>query len=348
MKKIVITSIIVIVLATVAVWLVKSKGGKGTVDEKLKDFAVEDTASITKIFLVDKSGKNVTLTREESGAWKVNNKYFARKDAVDILLYTIKSIEVKSIVGKKAQDNVVKQLATGATKIEIYKGDDLVKVYYVGRETQDALGTYMLMVNEKTGQNSSVPFITYIPGFEGYLTTRYFTDESDWRDRIVFRYVPTDIKSVKVEYPGSLDQSFEVINKGNNTFDVRSLKTNASIPGFDTLAIKQYLSYYQNIQFESVEKEVQKVQRDSILMSPPFAVITVTDMKGASNMAKLFHKKAPPEKLDVNGQPMKYDVDRCYGLINNGQDFVLCQYYVFGKLLQSPAYFTSKREVVKK
>lgn len=345
MKKIVITSIIVIVLAAVAVWLVKSKGS-GTVDEKLKDFAVADTAAVTKIFLADKSGKNATLTRESSGAWKVNNKYFVRKDAIDLLLTTIKSIEVKSIVGKKAQDNVVKQLASGSTKIEIYQGDNLVKVYYIGRETQDALGTYMLMVNEKTGKNSSVPFITYIPGFEGYLTTRYFTDENDWRDRVVYRYVPTDIKSVKLDYPFNSSESFEVIHHGNNKFDVRA--SGSSIAGFDTIAAKQYLSYYQNIHFESVEKETAKIQRDSIIMSGPFAIITVTDMKGESNMVKLFHKKAPPEKLDINGQPMKYDIDRCYGLINNGQDFVLCQYYVFGKLLQSPAYFTNKPEVVKK
>ena len=347
MKKIIITSIIVIILAAVAVWLVRSKGN-GTVDEKLKNFAVEDTSLVNKIYLVDKTGKNVTLTREGTGAWKVNNKYPARRDAINLLLGTIKTIEVKSIVGRKAQDNVVKQLASGATKIEIYQGDELAKVYYVGRETQDGLGTYMLMVNEKTGQNSSVPFITYIPGFEGYLTTRYFTDENDWRERIVFRYIPTDIKSVKMDYPLNANEAFEVINKGNNTFDVRSLKTNATIRGFDTLAAKQYLSYYQDVQYEAVEKEVQKVQRDSILMTSPFAIITVTDIKGATNTAKLFYKKAAPEKLDVNGQPMKYDVDRCFGLINNGQDFVLCQYYVFGKLLQSPAYFTKKPQVVKK
>lgn len=347
MKRLVLTSIIVIVLAAVAYWLYTSRGS-GTGDEKLKNFAVADTAAVTKIFLVDKGGKSTTLTRESSGAWKVNNKYFARKDAIDLLLTTIKTIEVKSPVGKKAQDNVVKQLASGAVKVEIYQGDELVKVYYVGRETQDALGTYMLMVNEKTGKNSSVPYITYIPGFEGYLTTRYFTSEADWRDRIVYRYVPTDIKSVKMEYPSNSSESFEVTNLGNNTFDVKTLSSGTSIPSFDTLAVKQYLSYYQNIQFESVEKATEKINRDSIIMSGPFAIITVTDMKGASNMVKLFHKKAPPEKLDINGQPMKYDVDRCYGLINNGQDFVLCQYYVFGKLLQSPAYFTNKREVVKK
>ena len=40
------------------------KDNTGTIKEELRNFAVEDTASITKIFLVDKAQKSVTLTRE--------------------------------------------------------------------------------------------------------------------------------------------------------------------------------------------------------------------------------------------------------------------------------------------
>lgn len=346
-KKNLIALIIVLVLAAVATWLVINNS-KGTLPEKLSDFAVKDTASITKIFLADKTGKSVTLTKDSPGVWKVNNKYYARKDAVDILLYTIYSLEVKQPVGKKAQDNVVKTLASGATKIEIYNDDELVKMYYVGGETPDAMGTYMLMVNEKTKENSSVPFVMYIPGFEGYLTTRYFTDASDWRDRAVFRYIPTEISNVKVEYPQSPSEGFEIVKKQENMWDARSLTPGATIPGFDTLMVKQYLSYFQNIQYESIEKDVKKVNRDSILASTPMAVITVTNANGMRNTAKLFYKKAAPEQVDQQGNPHKYDVDRLYGQVNNGEDFVLCQYYVFGKLLQTPAYFNKQENVVKK
>lgn len=347
MKRNRIALIIVLVLGVVAFWLIRNNT-KSTVPQKLRDFAVKDTASITKIFLADKTGKTVTLTREGEGLWRVNDKYYARQDAVNTLLYTIYSIEVKEPVGKKAQDNIVKALASGATKIEIYSGDELIKMYYVGGETQDQLGTYMLLVNEKTGENSSVPFVMYVPGFEGYLTTRYFTEAKDWRDRSVFKYVPNRIKMVKVEYPTTPDQGFLIEKKADNFYEVRDARTNTTIPGFDTLAVKQYLSYYQNIHFESIEKDLPKVNKDSILASTPFAILTVTDDSGMSNTAKLFHKKAEPGTTDQQGNPRKYDIDRAYALVNNGQDFVLVQYYVFGKLLQSPEYFSKQKKLVKK
>lgn len=345
-KKNLIAILAVVVLAAVSLWLWKGNR-KGTIDNKLRDFAVKDTASISKIYLVDKSGQGVTLTRNEDERWRVNGKFYARQDAVNTLLYTIYNVEVKSPVGKKAQDNVVKRLATGSTKIEIYNEDDeLIKMYYVGGETQDALGTYMLLADEKTGQNSSVPFIMYIPGFEGYLTTRYFTDASEWRDRTVFGYVPTEIKSVKVEYPSEPQSSFLVNNKGENLYDVQTLNPPAPVAGFDTIAVKQYLSYFRGLQYESIEKEAAKVKRDSIVASQPLAIITVTDQKGGVKPVKFFRKRAQEGKLDMHGKPMQFDVDRLYAVF--GEDFVLCQYYVFGKLLQSPQYFQQKRDVVKK
>jgi hypothetical protein len=347
MKKNRIALIVVLVLGVVAFWLIRNNG-KGTIKEKLRDFAVKDTASITKIFLADKTGKKVTLTRENESTWMVDKKFYARQDAVNTLLYTIYSIEVKQPVGKKAQDNIVKSLASGATKIEIYSGEDLVKMYYIGGETQDQMGTYMLLANEETGENSSVPFVTYIPGFDGYLTTRYFTEASDWRDRSVFKYVPNQIKTVKVEYPSSPTESFTIIKKAENIYEVRDVQTNTTIPDFDTIAIKQYLSYYQDIHFEAIERDMAKVNKDSVLASTPFAVLTVTNDAGMNNVAKLFHKKAEPGTTDQQGNPRKYDIDRAYGLVNNGQDFVLCQYYVFGKLLQSPEYFSRHKNVVKK
>jgi hypothetical protein len=345
MKKNRIAIIIVLVLGAIAAWLVVSNG-KGSIKEELKDFAVKDTAAITKIFLADKSGKTITLTRESENAWRVNEKFYARQDAVNLLLYTISSLEVKQPVGKKAQENVIKNLATGSTKVEIYQGDELAKVYYVGGETQDQLGTFMLLANEKTGENSSVPFVMYIPGFEGFLTTRYFTDLAEWRDRSVFRYTPTDIKSIKVEYPGHESEGFEIVKKGENLWDVHT--SAGTIDNFDTLAVKQYLSYYQNIQYENIEKDVVRVNKDSILASSPMAIITVNDVKTGISTAKLFYRRAGAEKVDPQGKPMKYDIDRLYGLVNNGQDFVLCQYYVFGKLLQTPPYFTKRENVVKK
>jgi hypothetical protein len=48
-----------------------------------------------------------------------------------------------------------------------------VKQYYVGHATQDNTGTYMLLTNPETDKNYEDPFVTHIPGFDGFLSTRY-------------------------------------------------------------------------------------------------------------------------------------------------------------------------------
>lgn len=338
MKKNKIAIAIGLVLSLIAIWLFLDNR-KGTIREELKDFAFADTASITKIFLADKENQSVVLEKIKPGEWKVNNKYKVRKNAINLLLFTIKNLEVKSPVGKKAQENAIKKLSSNAVKIEIYDKQGLKKVYYVGGETQDQLGTYMLLANPETMQNSSVPFIIHIPGFNGYLTPRYFTAEADWRERVLFSYVPTEIKSVKIEIPRSPELSYEIMLVGENKYEIKNLSTNKSLENMNTIALKQYLSYFQNIQFGAPENSINQIVKDSIVNSVPLNIITVTDIKGQKSKVKLFLKAASPDSPALNGKPYLYDQERMHALINDEKDLVSVQYFVFGKLLPSMDYF---------
>ena len=168
--------ILTLLLAVAAAWLILNNES-GTVKEILRDFAVKDTTSVTKIFIADRAGKSVELERElnasgaPTGLWLVNKKYYARRDAVKTLLETLYLVEMKSYVAKTAYNTIVKQLATTGIKCEVYRSgkEKPFKVFYVGGSTQDTKGTFMML------ENSLVPFVTEIPGFDGYLTPRFFT-----------------------------------------------------------------------------------------------------------------------------------------------------------------------------
>ena len=43
--------------------------------------------------------------------------------------------------------------------------------------------------------------------------------------------------------------------------------------------------------------------------------------------------KRSKSQFDEVGEPLKYDVDRMYALVNDGKDFAIIQYYTFGKIL---------------
>jgi hypothetical protein len=70
MRRITIILAVVIALGAVAVFFAV-RTTHSTIKKELRDFAVADTASIDKIFMVEKSNNQVMLTREENG-WMVN------------------------------------------------------------------------------------------------------------------------------------------------------------------------------------------------------------------------------------------------------------------------------------
>jgi len=338
-----IAILLILILGSISVWFVFHTD-KSTLRKGLRNFALEDTSRVTKLFLADKNAHTITLVKMKPGEWKLNDKYYARNDAVITLLGTMKSMDVKYPVAKMGQERIFRMLATMGTKVEAYEGDKLVKLFYVGTETPDFLGTYMLLADPETGKNSTVPYVVYIPGFDGYLTPRFLTGEDDWRDRTIFRFIPPEIKSIQVEFPEKAQDGFEITNLPGTKFEVRSLKEKLAFEHIDTMAVMQYVSYFQNIQFELIEK-VSKNYRDSVVSSNPMCIIRLIDLKGNLNSVKLFYRNPPPGAIDSKGNPSKYDPDRIFALINNGKDFVTAQFYVFGKLIQPAAYFTSKNIV---
>ncbi|TAL57617.1 MAG: hypothetical protein EPN85_13680 [Bacteroidetes bacterium] len=313
--------------------------GEGTIRKELFDFAVEDTASVTKIYMVSMDGKQLTLKKQNPGNWQVNGKFKARNDAVKNLLDCIKNMEVKAPVAKSAIENVSKQLATSATKVEIYQNDKLVKTYYVGGDAQDGLGTFMLLTDAETGENSTMPFLMFIPGFNGFLSIRYFMDEDLWRDRSVFAFYPDQIASISVEYTHLLDSSFTISLTNSNTISLSDSKGN-KIPDFDTLKVKQYLNYYSNIQYESLQNGLRPGFKDSVLAKGAVHLITLKDRQGKIHLVKTFSKPIEAGSIDpVTGKPLEEDMERMFALIHEDKDMAIIQYYVFGKLFPTPTYF---------
>ncbi|MDQ3111527.1 MAG: DUF4340 domain-containing protein [Bacteroidota bacterium] len=352
MNRNTITLVIALLLGGLTFWLI-SRSGNSTIKTEIKDFAVSDTASVSKIFLIDKSNKQVTLTRENEGRWKVNGTYYARPDAIRTLLVTMHDLSVREPVGLKMRDNVIKQLATGATKCKIYAGDKLIKQYYVGSETPDMTGTFMLLsdISDPDNiENSSAPFIMEIKGFNGYLTTRYFTNPGEWRDRTAFHYFVPDIHTITVQHGGDPANSFTITqSQGKNVFSLQTMAGSA-LP-FDTIALKQYVSYFGNIGFENFASDLPKAFIDSVLATPPAHIITVTDGANKKNEIKMYLKKNDgfaPDDTTADKPPF-YDPDKMYGRLESTGDFVIVQYYVFGKLLPTPDYFApQKRNPAKK
>lgn len=334
MKKNGFAILILIILALLAGYFIYTNTGS-TIKEELRDFAVSDTNSVDKIFLADKSGKQCLLERTKSGYWTVNSHSKARPDAISLLLYTMNAMEIRSPVAKAARDNIIKSMSANSIKVEIYLNGVISKTYYVGGSTQDQLGTFMYL------EHSTVPFIMHIPGFDGYLTPRFITDESEWKMKSIFLYKQGEIKKLLVQNINQPAESFELTKQQENSYSLATLPEKKMVAYPDTGVIQSYLASYQFINYEKTLKGYSASRIDSIVTKGPFMVINISDINDNQTEVKLYLKPADPnlaQSYDQNNKLLPFDPDRLLAKINNDSTLVVVQYFVFDKLLVTRSY----------
>jgi hypothetical protein len=352
MKRNKITFIIAGVLIIVAAILVITNS-YSTLKKDTSMFAVGDTAVITKIFIADKQNNQVTLVRRGQGMWMVDGKFKAQPAKMSSFLKTLKDLEVRAPVPINARNNVIKRLSVLAKKIEIYQivprinlfkvirlfpREKNVKTYYVGDATPDNTGTFMLM------EGSDEPFVLQLPGFRGFVSPRYSTNPDEWRDFTVFNTGIAEIRSVAVDFPGEPYKSCRIDVKEDNIITLIALQSNQVVEKYDTVRMLTFLTSFADIRFEALlTHTLPRNYIDSVLSTQPTIILTLTRKDGQQQSITTYKKKGFSQFYNENGMAMEpVDLDRAYAVVNNGQDFVLIQYFVFDNVLRPLQYFTDQ------
>ncbi len=315
-----------------------------------QDYHIEDIASITKIFLADKENNEVTLMREADSTWLVNGQYAANQPLVDLLLETLNTMRIRQQVNKNAAPNAIKDIAAHGIKVEVYQNipfinwfggklklfcrERLTTTYYVGRETQDHMASFMYR------KGDDAPYIIHIPGFRGFLTPRFIADPLKWRSHTIVDLDVHNIARVELEIPEQEQESFAIVRDGEG-FAMEMLQSHQRVNGFDTARVAQMLSSFTWLNFDEFASIVPNTFADSCVQGQPRAILRITDTKGNHSEVKTYIKYNNPDDLKAMPDPEMYevfDLNRLYAIVNQ-KDTVLIQYFVFDNILQPASYF---------
>jgi len=300
-----------IILMAALIWFL-STDKKSTISVD-NNFAVSDTSSVSKIFISDRNGTTITLTRNAKN-WVINNKYRVRKDAINTILTTINQIKIQRPVSINASDNVIKNLATTGVKIEIYTNQETPnKTYTIGSSTANHLGTYMFLAGSKT------PFIVHIPSFNGFLAPRYGIQgnkisEKDWRTTNIFSLKAEKIARVTLNHIQYPEKSFTL-----TTDSMTLLNNSGNAVSFNQEKVLQLLNAFKLLNCESYKDEKVNIE----FAKPLHELIVNNDTLRtyAIGIGKLLKDKKD-----------NFTVKRMYATLNNGE-LMLIQDYVFNKVL---------------
>ena len=346
MKKNKFAIILAIILIAIAVLLIWNNRYLTTLRGDSADFQVWDTASITKVYLADHMEHETLLERTDQG-WTLNTDYKAHSRKIDQLFYTLYKVRVRMPVSVASHDNIITQMASRSTKVEIYQivprinlfnkiklfpHEKRTKVFYVGEATMDHSGTFMLR------EGADKAYIGKLPGFRGYISTRFTADPDDWRDHTVFHESLANIQSVTVEFGGEPMRSFRVDNTGRHQYQLTRLGDNQVLP-IDTLKVINLLTSFNDLRFEALINNITPEQRiDSIRHAQFLHCITLVNKEGESVSMKTYSKRQQSLNI-IPEEEREVDVDRMYALVNDDRDFVLVQYYIFDKVLRDADYY---------
>jgi|AntRauTorckE5430_2_1112549.scaffolds.fasta_scaffold02023_1 hypothetical protein len=326
---------ILIILGTVAYFVLTNKS-ESTLDSEDGSFAVENTDEIYKIFIANQQRETAMVTRKDNH-WEYTNSegetYKARPAAIEVLLKTIRGVSVRYMVQEAAVPMAIQDLQVNGRKVELYnKEGKRFKTYYVGGPSNDMEGTFMMM------ENSNNPYVTHLQFLDGFLTDRYLIAERDWRDKTVFGYKSSDIKSLSIDYPKQQSNAFKLTQVREGKFEVEPLYPTTAIiqkPVIDQKALA-YLYNYERLIAEAVESKNPNLI--GIINRVPFCTITITENSGIQKIVKFIPVLEDVESHEDQTKT-RPKIQRYFAFVNGNEDVFLVQHLLFGKVFWGYDFF---------
>ena len=323
MKNKNILYIIVILFLGTCIYLLSKQDNSITRTDR-RDFSIADTSEVIKVTLSSKAPEIAVLNRQNENSWTVNGKYKARKSGIFYLLQTLQRMEIAHPVPLSMRDNVIGNLAVKGIKVEVQLKNGKEKIIYVGGENKELTATFMML------KGALEPYAVHIPGFKGYLSGRFFTQEYLWRDKTVINYDNLNISSVQMQYynVNQKDESFR-ITKTNMGYQLSDFETKEIIQD-NPKALETYIASFRKLYAESFVTGT--LNTDSLIKTQPLFELTVTSKEDQNTVIKVFNKKAE-KTIYVDGDITMQDPDRMFAFVNN-EDWMVIQTNTFKKVMK--------------
>ena len=297
MKKLYFYLFIIIICIVLLVLAIKTSSNTSSLRVDKRHFSIEDTLSINQIILQNRNLDKIQLNRvPQKDKWVLNDSIKANQYFVNLLLKTIKEMRIKSPIARAALPNIIKRMAVQHTKVEIWTTKKEKHILYVGGETPDQLGTYMMI------EGAIEPYIIHIPGFNGYLSSRFSCKTHLWRSKEIFR---------------------DNIQNANYIIGSDQPINNFSISDHN-------IKYLQNIYCESYLINHDQFDVNEIKNRTPFFTIQIKTIEGENQTLYCVRKKPVNKQKYIEHQ---YDRERFYGILNN--TIMLIQYQQFNNFIES-------------
>ncbi len=315
LRNTIISGVLIILLVIVILVRDRSPYGK-----KQSCFAAVPEKEITEVELIQ--GENKLVLSKTDEGWKVKGMMETRKNEILFLLRILKEIEIKSPVSPDLFEKEIAGNEIQPVKVKVFEGKRVLNSFIVYRTGSNIYGNIMKK------KSRTLPFIVYVPGYEGDIGSQFTVDEYYWQPYNIFNLLPSEISSVTFENYSEPASSFTIEMSEGIFVLVDSLKCSS---GWDTGKVKRYISYFTWVPFEDRQSGLPDDFKEKITENDPLFKLMVRKADGGETALTLW------ERYDADTG--EKDSDRLWGKTGERDEFFIIRYFDIDPLLKKVSYF---------
>jgi hypothetical protein len=283
-KRLVILFVVLLGTTASVYWFGKSESGY-EVDPAI--FKQVDLNTVDEVVLESLSGK-IDL-KYEGARWKVNEKFNANSDRINVLFATLQQAEAKRPVALSLQDSLAFVLQKTGVKVTLRIAGETKEVFYAGGNESKNQAYFIK-------ENASIPYVVTIPGYRVYVSGIFELAESEWRDKYVFGFNWRNFQRLETKFP----------TKPNNDFVVEMDNGLPVIRGIQEVDTTKLNSFLDDISLLTVDDFIPaNPSLDSLAQASSIISVLVSDIGGREYLLQLY---------PVNDKSLHY-----FGMINGTQ-----------------------------
>ncbi|HEX6893156.1 MAG TPA: DUF4340 domain-containing protein [Chryseolinea sp.] len=296
--------LVVLLGATASVyWFGKSNSGY-EVDPAI--FKQVDMNTVDEVVLESRSGK--IALKYQGAKWKVNEKFNADADRINVLFATLQQAEAKRPVALSLQDSLGDVLQKRGVKVTLRTAGETREVFYAGGNESK---TQAYFVKE----NMTTPYVVAIPGYRVYVSGIFELSESEWRDKYVFGFNWRNFQRLETKFPAWPNNDF-VVEMDNAVPVIRDLQE------IDTTKLNTFLDDISLLTVDDFAPANPGL--DSLANTKPMVTVRVSDIGGREYFLQLYpvDDKSPHYFGMINGtQWARFNKNRIAGIVRDRNFF---------------------------
>lgn len=226
-------------------------------------FTVKDTSMIESVAI---SSNTVNEITRRNGIWRLNDKFNADFNMVEVMKSILSQVKVKRPVAKLNQEDIIKDLKLTGKKVTVNYTDGTSSNFIAGGNSSKKDSYYLM--DEKA-------YLVEIPGYNNYISGIFELTENQWRDRVLFSTTWRSLQSLNIDYTNE-EEDLEVF------FDEKFLAVKG-VNQLDTTSLMEYIGQFQYFQINDFLEKGKYKKYDSLFQTEHTAVITISDIDASKN-----------------------------------------------------------------